>query len=86
MSKDNKTPKENIDYFLYIFQFILLGLAIVFSIITVCVFVYCLYYGLSSYYMGCGFSLLVCGILFFNFFTFEKFKELRKRYKKGEKQ
>lgn len=83
MSKDNKTPKEQIDGFLYIFQYIILTLAIIFTILTVCVFVYCFYYSLKDYYIGCGLSLLMCGALFFNYFTFGRFKEVRKKLKKG---
>ena len=82
MSKRNKAPYENLYLFIYVFQVLLLIVGIVGSALSLFLIGYSFYYGIKEYYSICFISFLISISFIFNYFTFGKFKEVRKYYKK----
>ena len=77
--------KEKIEFVIFLVHYFLLGLIILsfcaFSIILCVSF----YYDLTDFYKGCIISIGICCFLLYELLTFQKFKELRKKFKKNRK-
>jgi len=81
MSKRNKAPYEKLYLFIYIFQILLFIIGIVGSALSLFLIGYSFYYGIKEYYSICFISFLISISFIVNYFTFGKFKEVRKYYK-----
>lgn len=82
MSKEVKSLKDKIDYGIYIFQYILLVVSILLLLCNIGVLVFCLYYALKFYYISVIIGIILSISLLISYFTFEKFKFVRKKYRK----
>lgn len=100
MSKGSKNKKKNIkvkegkvvvsntekiEKCIYIFQFILFFIGVFGGIVGIGILILSLIYGLNQYYKTCIITIILSFLILFNYFTFGKFKEIRKKYGKGVK-
>ena len=74
-----KTPKDKIDFVIFILQYILLVLAIVALIINL-VMIFLQHQDLTKLNKDAIINLLLCISILVSFFTLDKFKEVRKKF------
>lgn len=74
-----KTPKDKIDFVIFILHYILLVLAIATLIINL-VMIFLQHQDLTKLNKDAIINLLLCISILVSFFTFDKFKEVRKKF------
>lgn len=82
MSKEVKSLKDKIEYSIYIFQYVLLVVSVTLLLCNLGVLVFCLYYDLKLYYISVIIGIVLSLSLLISFFTFEKFKFVRRKFRK----
>ena len=83
--KRDKSLKEKIEYFIYILQYVLLGVIIILFLGLVFVLGFSCFYGLTKYLTSSIIGMVITGLAFYQCLTFAKFKELREKFKKVNK-
>lgn len=77
------TNAECIEKGIYIFQFVLFIMGIIGAVAGGLCFMLSKFYGLEQYFETSIITIVLSFIVLFNYFTFGKFKEVRKKYGKG---
>lgn len=88
VSNYSPTRAEKLEFFIYIFQYVLFICGIIGGLAGLFCLIVSLIYELNQYYETSVITVILSFIILFNYFTFGKFKEVRKKYgksKKGEK-
>ena len=77
------TNAERIEKGIYIFQFVLFIMGVIGVVAGGICFMLSKFYGLEEYFETSIITIVLSFIVLFNYFTFGKFKEVRKKYGKG---
>lgn len=73
---------EKIEIFIFYFQYLLLILGILGFVLGLIVLYISYYFSLTLYYKTCFVTIVLSSIILFNWYTFGKFIEVRKKYGK----
>lgn len=84
-NKYYSTRAEKLEYFIYIFQYVLFICGIIGGVTGLFCLIVSRIYELSQYYETSIVTVILSFIILFNYFTFGKFKEVRKKYGKSKK-
>ena len=75
-----KTPKDKIEFGIYILNMVLIFLfsAVILGFVGLLIFY--LLYDLTNVVFQCIISILICSLLLYNAIKYEKFQDIRKRF------
>ena len=75
-----ETPKDKLDFVIYLIHYILMVLFIVVILGFIGLLIFYLTHGLTNQISQCIISILMCCFLLYNSITQDKFKQLRKKF------